>query len=173
MGQAAPGDDHHGPPRTVMPQAPPPASSQSGPSDKQEGLVSIYYTEETSRRSFVGACLAAITALASGVPLRAQTRRDFTVTARRYAFEVAGSGSPEIRVMQNDLVHITFSADDIPHSFTIEEAPYRIMRRAEPGKPVVFSFRADQAGRFRFYCNLTADERCREMTGTLVVAPSR
>ncbi len=135
--------------------------------------MSIHYTAETSRRGFVGACLTAVTALAAGLPLRAQTRRDFTVTSRRYAYEVAGSDSPEIRVMQNDLVHITFSTDDIPHSFTIEEAPYRIMRRAEPGKPVVFSFRADQPGRFRFYCNLTADERCREMTGTLVVERSR
>jgi len=135
--------------------------------------VSIHYAAEKSRRSFVGACLTALTALLAGLPLRAQTRRDFTVTARRYAYEVAGSDSPEIRVMQNDLVHIAFSSDDIPHSFTIEEAPYRIMRRAEPGRPVVFSFRADQPGRFRFYCNLTADERCREMSGTLVVERSR
>jgi len=136
-------------------------------------LVSIHYTTKTSRRSFVGACLTAVTALAAGLHLRAQTRRDFTVTARRYAYDVAGNDSSEIRVMQNDLVQITFSSDDIPHSFTIEEAPYRIMRRAEPGKPVVFSFRADQPGRFRFYCNLTADDRCREMGGTLVVERSR
>ena len=64
---------------------------------------------------------------------------------------------------------ITLHAEDIPHSFTIEESPYRIMKRAEPGKPVSFDFRADQPGRFRFYCNLTADEKCKDMQGTLVV----
>jgi heme/copper-type cytochrome/quinol oxidase subunit 2 len=111
--------------------------------------------------------------IAGGVALVAQNRRDFEITARRYSFTVAGQNQPEIRVTQNDLVHVTFSAEDIPHSFTIEEPPYRIMRRAEPGKPVTFDFRADQPGRFRFFCNLTAEPRCKEMTGTLVVDPAR
>jgi heme/copper-type cytochrome/quinol oxidase subunit 2 len=127
-----------------------------------------------SRRGFVRALLALLGAAAAGTALAgSQTRRDFTVVARRYSYSVAGSDAAEIRVMQNDLVHIAFSTEDIPHSFTIEEAPYRIMRRAEPGKPVSFSFRADAPGRFRFFCNLTADERCREMQGTLIVAASR
>jgi heme/copper-type cytochrome/quinol oxidase subunit 2 len=76
-------------------------------------------------------------------------------------------------VRQNDLVRIHFSTEDIPHSFTIEDAPYRIMRRAEPGKPVTFDFRADQAGRFRFFCNLTLEDGCRDMAGTLIVEPAR
>lgn len=127
----------------------------------------------TSRRRF-GYALLALIGLASFRRLRAaQTRRDFSVVARRYAYRVNGSDTPEIRVMQNDLVHITFSTEDIPHSFTIEEPPYRIMRRAEPDKPVSFNFRADAPGRFRFYCNLTADEGCRGLAGTLVVGASR
>ncbi len=125
-----------------------------------------------SHRSFVAIVAGLIGVTVAGTAL-AQARRDFTVTARRYTYSVSGSDAPEIHVMQNDLVHITFSSDDIPHSFTIEEAPYRIMRRAEPGKPVSFSFRADQPGRFRFYCNLTADEGCREQQGTLVVTQGR
>jgi len=88
--------------------------------------------------------------------------REFTVTARRYEF------SPNrIEVKQGDLVKITLIAEDIPHSFTIDE--YRIAKRASPGKPATFEFCASQAGRFVFYCNLTAEEGCRAMRGELVV----
>jgi heme/copper-type cytochrome/quinol oxidase subunit 2 len=114
-----------------------------------------------------------LAAVSVGGMMVEQARRDFDVVARRYSFRVSGTDNPEIRVMQNDLVHVNFSTEDIPHSFTIEEAPYRIMKRAEPGKPVSFDFRADQPGRFRFYCNLTADEKCREMHGTLIVEAAR
>lgn len=130
------------------------------------------FPHTSSRRSFAAIVLGLVGVTVAGTAL-AQSRRDFTVSARRYTYSVSGSDVPEIHVMQNDLVHITFSTDDIPHSFTIEEAPYRIMRRAEPGKPVSFSFRADQPGRFRFFCNLTADDRCREQQGTLVVTQGR
>jgi heme/copper-type cytochrome/quinol oxidase subunit 2 len=129
-----------------------------------------------SRLSPSGSCLtfsiaavALLTVVAGAVTLAEQSRREFEVVSRRYAFEVAGSNAAEIRVMQNDLVHVTFSTEDIPHSFTIEDAPYRIMKRSEPGKPVSFDFRADQPGRFRFFCSLTADEKCKEMSGTLIV----
>jgi heme/copper-type cytochrome/quinol oxidase subunit 2 len=125
------------------------------------------------RLAFAGLTLALLAAVGTATILVAQSRRDFEVVARKYSFRVVGSDVPEIHVTQNDLVHITFSSEDIPHSFTIEEAPYRIMRRAEPGKPVSFDFRADHAGRFRFFCNLKIDERCKEMLGTLVVDPAR
>lgn len=133
-----------------------------------------HVTDTATRRMFMRALLALLgTATAGAARAEPQTRRDFTVVARRYSYTVVGNDAPEIRVMQNDLVQITFSTEDIPHSFTIEEAPYRIMRRAEPTKPVTFSFRADEPGRFRFYCNLTADPRCREMQGALLVSPNR
>jgi heme/copper-type cytochrome/quinol oxidase subunit 2 len=125
------------------------------------------------RTTFVTVAVA-LTALAvSAVALVAQGRREFEVVATKYAFKVSGSDAPEIHVTQNDLVHITFSAVDIPHSFTVEEAPYRIMRRAEPGKPVSFDFRADQPGRFTFFCNLTIDDKCKDMRGTLIVDRAR
>lgn len=126
-----------------------------------------------SRRRFLGIAVSVAAAAAGRALLSAQNRREFEVVARRYAFTVSGNDAAEIRVNQNDLVHITFSTEDIPHSFTIEEPPYRIMRRVEPGKPVTFDFRADQPGRFRFFCNLTADPKCKDMHGTLVVSPAR
>jgi heme/copper-type cytochrome/quinol oxidase subunit 2 len=128
----------------------------------------------TGSVQWIGLVAVAVAAtLASTLGLVAQSRRDFQVTARRYAFTVAGSTTAEIRVEQDDLVHVTLASEDIPHSFTIEQAPYRIMRRAEPGKPVSFDFRADEAGRFAITCSLTADSRCREMHATLIVSPRR
>ena len=39
---------------------------------------------------------------------------------------------------------------------------------ASPGKTsVTFEFRADQAGTFPFYCNLTTDAGCKDMRGVL------
>ena len=97
--------------------------------------------------------------------LVAQSKRDVSVSARKYAFEPA-----EIRVQQDDLVSITFSADDIAHSFTISDDHYRIDRRAEPGKPVSFRFRADKPGTFEIRCTLTIDDRCvRDMRAKLIV----
>lgn len=122
--------------------------------------------------SIVAACLAAT--VVAGVMLTAQTRRDFDVVARRYGFSVSGNNRAEIHVAENDIVRVNFSTEDIPHSFTIEDqggSHYRIMRRAEAGKPVSFEFRADTPGRFRFYCSLTIDPKCKEMQGTLIVDP--
>ena len=62
---------------------------------------------------------------------------------------------------------VTFRAADMPHSFTDEK--YRIAKRAGAGQTVTFEFRADQPGESEFYCNLTADERCRNMKGRLIV----
>ena len=88
--------------------------------------------------------------------------RHHTISAHKYAFSPA-----RLDVQQDDLVRVTFSTNDIPHSFTIDK--YRIAKRVEPGKPIVFEFHADQPGRFPIYCNLTTDDGCRKMVGELVV----
>jgi cytochrome c oxidase subunit II len=93
--------------------------------------------------------------------------REWRIVARKYAFS-----EPKIEVRQDDLVKITLETADIPHSFTIDE-PYRIAKRATPGHPVVFEFRADKAGTFDFYCNLKADDGCRAMKGKLIVLAKR
>jgi cytochrome c oxidase subunit II len=88
--------------------------------------------------------------------------REFTISGDHFAF------SPmRIEVQKDDLVKITFTARDIAHSFTIDQ--YRIAKRAGAGQSVTFEFRADQVGTHRFYCNLTADDRCRKMEGELIV----
>jgi cytochrome c oxidase subunit 2 len=93
---------------------------------------------------------------------QAPTRRDFSVSARKYAF------SPNrIEVRRGDIVRITVQAEDIAHSFTVDE--YRIAKRAAPGQPVTFEFSADQPGTFRIYCNLRQDDGCKDMVGELVV----
>jgi heme/copper-type cytochrome/quinol oxidase subunit 2 len=89
--------------------------------------------------------------------------REFTISGNQFAF-----APPRIEVQKDDLVKITFSAQDIAHSFTIDN-PYRIAKRAGVGQSVTFEFRADQAGTFPIYCNLTQDDRCRQMKGELVV----
>ncbi len=92
--------------------------------------------------------------------------RQVTVTARKYAFSPA-----RIEVTENDLVKITLQTADIPHSFTIDA--YRIAKRASPGHPAVFEFRADQVGTFPIYCNLTTDDGCKNMKAELVVRPKK
>lgn len=105
--------------------------------------------------------LMVLAALFPAAP-HAQTKREFTVDAKKYKFEPA-----HIEVDEGDVVRITLIADDIPHSFTIDN--YRIAKRSEPGKSVTFEFLADHAGTFRFYCNLMLDDGCRKMSGELVV----
>jgi heme/copper-type cytochrome/quinol oxidase subunit 2 len=111
---------------------------------------------------------ALLLCVAGAVGVTAQTKRDFDVTARKFRFTVSGTDAQEIRVTQDDMVRITLSAADIPHSFTLPE--YRIQKRVEPGRNVTFEFRAERVGRFEFYCSLTNDGgRDRGMVGTLIV----
>jgi len=105
-----------------------------------------------------------------------QSRKEFAVSARKYSYRVEGSDKPEIRVREGDLVHIVFSSEDIPHSFTLVEngeQHYRLMKRAEVGKPVAFDFVADKPGTYQFQCTLRVDERCKELVGTLIVEPKK
>jgi heme/copper-type cytochrome/quinol oxidase subunit 2 len=106
--------------------------------------------------------LRGATALAVASQDQAPTRQPVTVSGRKYAFEPA-----RIEVQQNDLVKISFTAEDIPHSFTIDD--YRIAKRAGAGQTVVFEFRADKPGTFDFYCNLAIDDGCKKMRGRLTV----
>lgn len=119
-----------------------------------------------ARQWSIFATLAALVVLLVSVTAASQDQgatREFTVVGSRYAFQ-----PPTIEVNRNDLVKVTFTAQDIAHSFTIDN-PYRIAKRAGAGQAVTFEFRADQPGTFTYYCNLTQDEGCKNMKGRLVV----
>jgi len=95
---------------------------------------------------------------------QAPNRREFTIIAKDHTFT-----PNQLDVSQDDLVKITLKSEDRPTSFAIDA--YRISKRAGGGLSTTFEFRADQAGTFTFYCNLTKDPGCRNMTGTLTVKP--
>ena len=109
------------------------------------------------------ACVAFAAVAFVGLSAREQGQvREIAVTGRDHAF------SPStITVERDSLVKITFTAADMAHSFTNEQ--YRISKRAGAGQTVTFEFRADQPGESEFYCNLSADDRCRNMKGRLIV----
>jgi heme/copper-type cytochrome/quinol oxidase subunit 2 len=97
---------------------------------------------------------------------RQQTpHHEFTVVASRYRFD-----PDRLEVHQGDTVKITVQTADIPHSFVIDAL--RVAKKAVPDRPVTFELFVDQPGSFRFYCNLTLEDRCREMHGELVVRPA-
>ena len=91
---------------------------------------------------------------------QAPNRREFTIVAKDHVFT-----PNKMEVSQDDLVKITLTGEDRPTSFAIDA--YRIVKRAAGGLSTTFEFRADQAGTFTFYCNLTTDEGCKEMHGAL------
>jgi cytochrome c oxidase subunit 2 len=95
---------------------------------------------------------------------QAPNRREFTLTARDYRF------SPDrIEVGQDDLVKLTVQSADVAYSLTIDA--YRVSRRIPAGGSTTLEFRADQAGTFDFYSNMTNDPRHGQMKGQLVVRP--
>lgn len=108
--------------------------------------------------SSVACVVTAAVVLASPAPQG--TVREFSVRGDQFAFAPS-----TIEVQRDDIVKITFTAVDMAHSFTVDE--YRIAKRANAGQTVTFEFRA--TGNARFYCNLTLDERCRNMHGQIVV----
>ena len=89
-------------------------------------------------------------------------RREFTIVAKDFRYSPA-----RIEVTQDDLVKLTVRSEDIAHSFTIDE--YRIVKRVPAGGSTTFEFRADRAGTFPFYCNLTGEAGHQMMHGELVV----
>lgn len=112
----------------------------------------------------LGLCaLIVFGALPSAGQDQAPNRPEFSITAGDGRF------SPNrIEVRVGDLVRLTITSTDIAHSFAIDE--YRIVRRIPANGTTTFEFRADRAGTFRFYCNLSDDSHG-PMEGQLVVRP--
>jgi heme/copper-type cytochrome/quinol oxidase subunit 2 len=93
---------------------------------------------------------------------QAPNKREITLTARNYRFAPS-----RIEVRQDDLVKLTVQSEDNAYSVTIDE--YRVSRRVPAGASTTLEFRADRAGTFAFYSNLTNDARHAQMKGELVV----
>lgn len=109
----------------------------------------------------VASFLLAVVLLGSPAGAAQGTVREFAVRGDQFAFSPS-----RIEVQKDDIVKVTFTAVDMPHSFTMD-GPYRIAKRAGAGQTVTFEFRA--SGSERFYCNITQDERCKDMHGEVVV----
>lgn len=111
-----------------------------------------------------GVCLAAVPALARmAAQDKAPTRREFTVVVSDYRF------SPErLEVSKDEIVRLVVQSKDVAYSLTIDE--YRVSKRIPAGGSVSFEFRADKAGTFVFYSNLTSDPRHERARGQLVVS---
>lgn len=106
-----------------------------------------------------GACLLAGSLSRLFAQDQAPNRREFAITARDYRF------TPDrLEVTQDDLVKLTIESADVTYSFTIDA--YRLSRRIPAGAKTIIEFRADQAGTFDFYSNMTGHEK---MRGQLVV----
>lgn len=102
--------------------------------------------------------------VASSAQDQAPNRREFTLRARNYSF------SPNrLEVTQDDLIKLTVQSEDVAYSVTIDE--YRVSKRVPAGGTTTLEFRADQAGTFAFYSNLSNDPRHAQMRGQLVVRP--
>jgi heme/copper-type cytochrome/quinol oxidase subunit 2 len=101
-------------------------------------------------------------ALHSAAQEQAPNRREITLTARNYRFSPS-----RIEVAQDDLVKLTVQSEDNAYSVTIDE--YRVSRRVPAGGSTTLEFRADRAGTFAFYSNMTNDTRHAQMRGELVV----
>jgi len=93
---------------------------------------------------------------------QAPNRPEFTLVARGYRY-----APDRLEVVQDDLVRLTIRSEDFTYSFAIDE--YRIVRRIPAGETTTFEFRADRAGTFRFYSNLTGEGGHADMQGQLVV----
>jgi len=86
-------------------------------------------------------------------------RREFVMKAKDYQFTPA-----RLEVLQDDLVKVTVQSEDVAYSFTIDE--YRLSKRIPAGGSTTLEFRADQAGTFAFYSNMTGQAK---MRGELIV----
>jgi plastocyanin len=111
-----------------------------------------------------GPAAARLTAAEPSGQEQAPNRREFDLTATNYRF------SPDrLEVKQDELIKLTVRSTDVAYSVTIDE--YRVSKRVPAGGAVTFEFRADRAGTFPFYSNLTSDSRHQSMKGALIVKP--
>jgi cytochrome c oxidase subunit 2 len=84
------------------------------------------------------------------------------VTMKKYSIEPA-----EIRVKQGDIVELGVSTADVQHGFDVPLLG--IKESIQPGKPAVFSFKADKTGKFAVGCGVICGPHHDDMRGVIVV----
>jgi cytochrome c oxidase subunit 2 len=85
-----------------------------------------------------------------------------SVIMKRYSIHPA-----EIRVKQGDVVELAVSTADVQHGFDVPSL--RIKESVQPGKPAVFSFKAEKKGRFAVECGVLCGPRHDDMRGVIIV----
>lgn len=80
---------------------------------------------------------------------------------------MCGYDPTHVEVNRGDLITVLFHANDVAHSFVIDD--YRIAKRAQAGQTVTFEFLAERAGQFSYYCNIEHQHTCTPSWGLLVV----
>lgn len=89
--------------------------------------------------------------------------REIAVAADNFSFD-----PEEITVKTGADAAITLTSVDIVHDFTVNELDLELTARA--GDTTRAGFRADQPGRYTFYCTQPG-HRAAGMEGTLIVEP--
>ncbi len=87
--------------------------------------------------------------------------RRIEVTASSFAFDPA-----EITVQAGEDVAIVLTSDDVVHDFTVDELDTHVA--APAGGTAEGGLRADEPGRYTFYCTVSG-HRAAGMEGTLIV----
>lgn len=91
----------------------------------------------------------------------AEGARRIEVTASSFAFDPA-----EITIQAGEDVAIVLTSDDVVHDFTIDELGTHVA--APAGGTAEGGLRADEPGRYTFYCTVSG-HRAAGMEGTLIV----
>jgi plastocyanin len=91
----------------------------------------------------------------------AEGARRIEVTARSFEFD-----PDEITVTAGEDVAIVLTSEDLLHDFTIDDLDAHVA--ADPDETAEGGLRADEPGRYTFYCTV-AGHRAAGMEGTLIV----
>jgi cytochrome c oxidase subunit 2 len=95
-------------------------------------------------------------------PVIAPQERTFRIEARQFAYSPA-----ELKANPGDTITIELRSTDVVHGLYIDG--YDISVEADPGQSATLTFTADQAGSFRFRCNITCGAMHPFMIGKLTV----
>jgi len=95
-------------------------------------------------------------------PLATHQKRTLEIDARQYAYSPS-----ELQVNQGDTVTIRLVSTDVVHGLYVDG--YDISVEADPGQTAILTFTADEAGSFRFRCNVTCGAMHPFMIGKLTV----